>query len=169
MAMILTLRPDAPSFARLEPLRQAHFPASRNFIPVHVTLFQQLPPEALPRILTTLAGVAGRTAPLPFTAAKVLDFGKGAAIGLDMPGFDALHRTLARAWADVLTDSDTRRRKPHVTVQNKVSRDRAVRTLDALRAGFAPWDGTADALDLWRYRGGPWEAVSHVPLGVSAS
>jgi hypothetical protein len=44
-----------------------------------------------------------------------------------------------------------------VTVQNKVPKEEARTCMEALRAGFAPWDGTAVGLELWRYRGGPWE------------
>ncbi len=162
--MILTLAFDSASFAILEQARQRHFPPARNFIPAHLTLFQQLPEPSAPALARYLNCIAARTPPLGFALARVLDFGGGAAFGLDMPGHDALHDRLRRGWRRHITASDDRRRTPHVTVQNKVARDVALATLDALRRDFAPWPGTADRLLLWHYRGGPWEAAGAFPL-----
>ncbi|WOI56813.1 2'-5' RNA ligase family protein [Palleronia sp. LCG004] len=167
MAMILTFGFDATSFARLEPLRQRHFPAARNFIPVHVTLFQQLPEGEEVRILTDLAAHAGRGA-LPFTATGITDFGGGAAVDLDCAEGVALQESLRAGWRDILSDSDDRKRKLHVTVQNKVGRNEAKATQAALRAEFTPWEGTLDRLILWTYRGGPWERIATIPLGEPA-
>ena len=163
MAMILTFGFDAESFARLAPLRERHFPPSRNYLPVHVTLFQQLPEAQLSRITVDLAR-AGRRSPLPFAATKILDFGGGAAVDLACEAGVELQQDLRRGWSDILTDSDDRKRKLHVTVQNKVDRDTAKATQDMLRAGFTPWEGTLDRLILWHYRGGPWERIATIPL-----
>lgn len=163
-AVILTLGFDSDSFARLEPLRQRYFPPERNFIPAHLTLFQQLPDSHLPRLLADLGREARATPPLPFTATGILDFGGGAAVELDHPPAKALHARLRAAWRDVLTASDDRARKLHVTVQNKVDRETARATQAALRAGFRPWRGVADRLLLWHYRGGPWEPAGKFPL-----
>ncbi|EKE45719.1 hypothetical protein OCGS_0138 [Oceaniovalibus guishaninsula JLT2003] len=162
--MILTLGFDPGSFARLEPLRQRYFPPSRNFIPVHITLFQQLDPVLLNRIVGDIAFVCDTTPPLPFTARGILDFGGGAAVDLDMPGADPLHDALRRRWRGTLTASDDRRRRWHVTLQNKADRGTALATQAALRAGLVPWDGLADRLILWHYRGGPWERIATFPL-----
>lgn len=164
MAMILTFGFDSVSFARLEPLRQRHFPADRNFIPVHVTLFQQLPDAALPRLLGDLATVASATPPLPFDATGIVDFGGGAAVEIVCPHGRDVQSRLRRTWSDILTRSDDRTRRLHVTVQNKVDRDTARATQDELRAGFAPWRGLFDRLLLWHYRGGPWERAGTFPL-----
>ncbi|PZX19929.1 2'-5' RNA ligase superfamily protein [Palleronia aestuarii] len=164
MALILTFGFDSASFARLEALRQRYFPPARNFIPAHLTLFQQLPEHAMDDLLATLARTAKATAPLPFTATGILDFGGGAAIALDAPGAGRLQGDLRTAWEDVITASDDRARKLHVTVQNKVDRETAKATQATLRAGFAPWDGVLDRLILWHYRGGPWERIATCPL-----
>ena len=164
MALILTLGFDSRSFARLAPLRERHFPPARNFIPVHVTLFQQLPVGHLNRLLGTLAHEGGTTPALPFTTTGILDFGKGAAVGMSCPPARALQGRLRAAWSDILTDSDDRARELHVTLQNKVDRDTARATQVALRAQFAPWEGLFDRLLLWHYRGGPWERAGTFPL-----
>lgn len=164
MALILTLGFDSGSFARLAPLRERFFPTARNFIPVHVTLFQQLPSDQVNRLLGSLAQEARTTPALPFAATGILDFGGGAAVTLSCPPANDLQGRLRAAWSDLLTDSDDRSRKLHVTVQNKVGRDTARATQAALRAGFAPWEGMFDRLLLWHYRGGPWERAGTFPL-----
>lgn len=164
MALILTLGFDSASFARLEPLRERHFPAARNFLPVHVTLFQQLPDAALLRILGDLAAAAARTTALPFAATGIRAFGRGAAVEIACPAAQDLHAGLRRNWSDLLTDSDDRARQLHVTVQNRADRDLARATLAELRAGFSPWRGLFDRLLLWHYRGGPWERAGTFPF-----
>ena len=164
MALILTLGFDPDSFARLEPLRQRYFPPARNFIPVHVTLFQQLPESDLNRVIGTLAHTAMGEAPLPFRTTGILDFGGGAAVDLECAPACALQTRLRNAWSDILTDSDDRARKLHVTIQNKADRDTAKVTQEALRTDFQPWDGVFDNLLLWHYRGGPWERAGTFPF-----
>ncbi len=162
--MILTLGFDSASFARLAPLRERHFPPARNFIPVHVTLFQQLPDSALVRITGDLARAAAETPALPFEATGIRDFGGGTAIDIACPPARDLQARLRQGWSDILSRSDDRARQLHVTVQNKVDRATARATQAELRAGFAPWRGLFDRLLLWHYRGGPWERAGDFPL-----
>ncbi|WP_422073064.1 2'-5' RNA ligase family protein [Tranquillimonas rosea] len=164
MALILTLAFDAASASRFEHARQAHFPPDRNLIPAHLTLFQQLPSDRIDEVATRLGAVTADTPPLPFTVDGILDFGRGAAYRLDMPGFAAFHGALRAAFGGLLTAQDDRRRKPHVTIQNKVDRATAEATQAALREGFSPWRGLAHAALLWHYRGGPWEAAGEFQL-----
>ncbi len=46
-ALIVTAEFAQPDFAWLEGLRRAHYPADRNQVPAHLTLFHALPPSAL--------------------------------------------------------------------------------------------------------------------------
>ena len=45
-------------------------------------------------------------------------------------------------------------------MQNKVAPEVARALLASLQADFAAYDVQADGLALWRYLGGPWEAVA---------
>ena len=164
MAMILTLGFDSRSFARLAAERERHFPPARNFIQVHVTLFQQLADHAHLRLLADLAAEASTVPVLTFEATGIVDFGGGAAIEVACPSARELQTRLRRRWSDILTPGDDRPRQLHVTVQNKVYRDTARKTQAALRAGFTPWQGLFDRLLLWHYRGGPWEPAKTFPL-----
>ena len=54
--------------------------------------------------------------------------------------------------------------RPHITIQNKADPDEARRLLEQLEREFEPFDILAEGLLVWRYRGGPWEAVARLPF-----
>lgn len=164
MALILTLGFDSRSFAWFEQARQAYFPPGRNFIPAHLTLFQQLPDAERGQIGGACAALARRTAPLPFTAARLLDFGGGTGVALEMPGYVPLLTALRERWEPMLARQDRQARRPHVTVQNKVPRSVALIDRERIAERFTPFEGVADRLLLWHYRGGPWEALARYDL-----
>lgn len=155
--LILTLDLDRASFDRLDGLRRVHFPSHLNHIPAHVTLFHALPGAEEPAILLRLSGIVRDLAPMPLRVAAVMPLGRGTALRIEAPEGAALRARLAEAWRDWLTPQDRQGWRPHVTVQNKVAPEAARQLQEELRAGFAPWEATAEGLRLWRYRGGPWE------------
>jgi hypothetical protein len=156
--LIVTLDADAASAATFDALRQAHFPAARNMVPAHLTLFHALPGDALDHVRETLAAAALTTPPLPFRASGIVPLGKGGtAIRIDCPEAPALKRRLQHALALPLTPQDAGGMRPHVTVQNKVALEVAAATRARLGASFAPFAGRLVGLALWHYRGGPWE------------
>lgn len=158
--LILTLALDPALSRRLNAARERHFPAERNFIPAHLTLFHALPGERAGRILTDLRTETLRHPAGTATVTGLMNFGQGFAYRLDVPGLAAFHRRLQTLWRPWLTRQDARALRPHVTVQNKVDRDTARATLAAFRARFAPFGGTATGVTLWHYRGGPWEHIA---------
>lgn len=153
--LILTLKLDATTFAVLDGLRQAHFPAERNFLPAHVTLFHALPDRA--DVRDVLAAACAGVPAMPLTFPKVRFFGRGVAVDVDAPELLRLRKRLAEAWAADLTPQDRQPYKPHVTVQNKVSPEAARELFVRLSAAWSPLAGCGEGLLLWHYRGGPWE------------
>ena len=157
--LILTLAFDDAAQARFQAARDAHFPPDRNVVPAHATLFNHLPgdraAEVCDRIGMACAAVDG---PLPFEAVGIMPLGKrGCAYRLSCPGVEALRSRVGAGFA--LADQDRGARRLHVTVQNKADPAEAKATLEAVRAGFAPFAGRAVGVRLWWYRGGPWEAM----------
>ena len=160
--LIVTAEFDEPMQGRLEALRRAHFPPERNHIPAHCTLFHALPgameAEVLAR-LTLPGDRCARIGPPRFT-------GRGVALVVEAPGLAALRAALAREWQAVLTPQDRQGWRGHVTVQNKVAPE-AARALAARLQ--VDWQGSLEArlaaLRLWRYRGGPWEAITRIAAG----
>lgn len=166
--LILTLAFDEPTFARFDGERRRYFPETLNVIPAHVTLFHHLPGDRERGVIEAITALA-RTLPPPLVAVTGLRFtGRGVAYVLESEALAAFRARLAREFEPYLTAQDRQGWRPHVTVQNKVAPDVA-RALHAdLSAGFAPFRFTAPATLLWRYLGGPWDAVARLPFGENA-
>ncbi|ALN73615.1 2'-5' RNA ligase family protein [Aureimonas sp. AU20] len=167
--LILTLDMDPASFQRFDTERRRFFPPERNVLAAHLTLFHALPGAEEPGIVRHLAALAARTDALPFTVPGLRSLGRGVAYEVDCDGLLMLRRGLAAEWKHWLTPQDAQGFRPHVTVQNKVLSDEARHLLEALRAGFQPFEGSGTGLRLWRYRGGPWEAAGTFPFAAQAA
>lgn len=154
--LIATLRLDPEAQDRFDALRRAHFPAGRNVLAAHVTLFHALPADAADLVRADVAYVARRT-PFELMVVDVRSLGRGVAYVLSSPLLDALRGDLAARWRSHLTRQDAQGFRAHVTVQNKVTPEAARALLTRLRADFVPWTARAEGLDLWRYADGPWE------------
>ncbi len=157
--LVLTLQLDPASQARFDALRRAHFPPERNHLQAHVTLFHALPGEREDDVRAGVGAAAQRPA-YDVQVVRVRSLGTGVAFDLRSSELSAQRAGLARRWQPWLTPQDARPHAAHVTVQNKVTPDRARALLQELEAGFAPYAVRATGLALWRYLGGPWE-----PLG----
>ncbi len=158
--LILTLVLDAASQAFFDRLRRQHFPPERNVLDAHLTLFHALDGEQEAAILADIRAAVGPAFPIDVSGLRSL--GRGVAYTIVSDQLTALRGRLARAWAPMLTAQDQQRFAPHVTIQNKASSDDARALLATLRAGFTPFPATASGLALWRYKGGPWEAVDTI-------
>lgn len=152
---------DAATAGFFEARRRAHFPPRLNRIPAHLTLFHQLPGEEFDAVIRAV-GRAARRRPFPVTVDGLMPLGRGVAYAVASPALRELRRGLAQEFAPWLTGQDRQRFRPHVTVQNKVTPAEAQRTLAALSDGFVPFTGLAEGLQLWHYRGGPWQPAGAV-------
>jgi hypothetical protein len=155
--LIVTAVLADPAQARLDVLRTRHFPPERNHLAAHVTLFHALPGSARQAVAAALAEAVRRPAPAA-TVGPVRSLGRGVAFRIGSPDVLALRGELARRWDPWLTPQDRGKRELHATVQNTVSVE-AARALLAELAAVPPEPTTVVALGLWRYLGGPWEAL----------
>ena len=138
-------------------MRRLHYPAGRNRVPAHLTLFRQLPPGTGPELDRRLAACA-RAPPPQAAVAGILDLGEGTALRVESDALEALRDDLAEALHGLLTPQDQAPWRPHVTIQNKVE-PRAARALQRQLRGtlHLPRPLTLKGLAIWRYLGGPWE------------
>lgn len=164
--LILTLRLDPDSFARLDALRAQHFPPDRNLVPAHVTLFHALPGDEIDAVRSALADMCAATPAVPLLFPGVRPLGRGVAVEVDAPELVRLRKALAARWAGWLSPQDRQGYRPHVTVQNKVDPAAARRTFAHLAADWVPFAGRGEGLDLWYYRGGPWEPADGFDFGA---
>lgn len=153
----------ASDFAWLNGLRRAHYPAEKNQLDAHLTLFHHLPPSIEPELKRRLAGLT-RTTPPAAVADRMIKLGSGVAVGIRSPELLAIREELASAMADLLTPQDAAAWRPHVTVQNKVRPADAAALHASLTNDFRPRPVRIVALAAWWYRGGPWELICRRPF-----
>lgn len=149
-------------------LRRTHFPPERNVVPAHITLFHHLPPGVAGELNGLLADMVQTMPPVQARIDRLVSLGRGIALGVECPELLALRATLAERFACLLTPQDAARPRLHITIQNKVTPDKARETLTQLQAGFAPRAITIAALCTWYYRGGPWEPLARHPFRGAA-
>ena len=157
--LILSLEMDAQTFARLDALRRRHFPPERNVLAAHVTLFHALPGAESARITSDLLAVASATPAFDLRLSGVRFLGRGVAVAVTSDALREVRAALVNRWLDRIGPQDRQPFQPHVTVQNKVDPPTARALYERLRATWEPTTGRATGLQLWRYLGGPWEAV----------
>jgi hypothetical protein len=157
--IIVTALLGAEDLAWAESLRRAHYPAERNQLPAHLTLFHHLPPSALDALARLLMGEA-RTAARPAArVSRLIGLGQGVALGVDSPGLVAIRGRIADAMHGQLMPQDLAGWRPHITIQNKVAPSAAQALLRVLRPEFRPRPIAIEGLAAWWYRGGPWEPI----------
>jgi len=142
-----------------ERLRRAHYPAERNRVPAHATLFHALTPSCEEELRDALAGLARTYPPVPARLEAAFSLGGGTAFRIESRGMLQLRAELAERLSGLLTAQDAAPPRLHVTIQNKVS-PREARALQAeLARTFRPHDFRFAGLALHRYRNGPWDIV----------
>lgn len=159
---IVTLRMDAASQAFFERMRRQHFPPERNQIAAHLTLFHTLPDTA--EIREVLHWFATQQPAFYMSVTGLRSLGRGVAYVLKSPELEALHVELAQAFHDHLSPQDRQKFMPHVVIQNKAQPEQARSLLTQLQSTFKPFKVQAEALDLWHYLNGPWQAAKSFPF-----
>lgn len=147
----------------LQHLRQTHYPAGRNRVPAHFTLFHQLPPSLAGELSARLANATAAPPP-PAIVAGLMDLGQGTAFRIDSPALAAIRATLADAFHGLLMPQDRAPWRPHVTIQNKVEPGAARALRQQLAATFEPRPLQIRALASWRYLDGPWQKLKEHPF-----
>lgn len=155
------LPPDIQGWA--EGLRRAHYPPEKNHLHAHVTLFHAFAPSLMAELQRYLPRVVAEFAAPQGAVKGVMDLGKGTAIALDAPQLLTLRAIIAEHFHGSLTAQDLYEPRPHITIQNKVTKAEARALQATLAPVLAPWVAKGrfafPALDLYIYRGGPWEKV----------
>jgi 2'-5' RNA ligase len=160
--LILTLAMDEPAFDWFDDLRRRWFPPERNRVPAHLTLFHNLPGAELDAVQAVVRAMCAATGPMTLQVCGPHSLGRGVAYRLHSPELAAFRAVLADAFDPWLTPQDRQGFRPHVTVQNKVEPDEARLALEQLQAEFEPFDVLGEGVCIWRYLGGPWEALDRI-------
>lgn len=157
--LIVTADFAPPDFAWLEGLRRSHYPAEHNRVPVHLTMFQGLPPSAVEEVRQQLALYSA--GPPPRAALTgLMNLSSGVAFRVVSDELESIREAIADHFHGLLCATDAAGWKPHVTIQNKVSGKQARALLDELERDFRPRPLGIAGMSVHRYRGGPWETLA---------
>ena len=168
LPLILTLGLHPEEQARFDRLRTSHFPAERNHIQAHLTMFHHLPGDDAEAVMHSVRLAAASQPAFDVQATGLRSLGRGVAYTLASPPLTRLRAALASLWHGSLTAQDRQRWQPHITIQNKVLPAEAAALLATMQAGFSPFVVRAHSLLLWRYLGGPWEPAGCYPFCPAA-
>jgi 2'-5' RNA ligase superfamily len=162
-ALIVTAEIGSADLAWLDRLRRAHYPADRNRLPAHLTMFHALPPSAEGEARSTLSRLASGSRPRA-SIDDLMDLGGGIAFRIVSEDLDRIRRDLADHFHGLLGAQDSGGWRPHITIQNKVPPKEARALLTRLQADFRPRPLAISGLGLHRYLGGPWEKLAVYPF-----
>lgn len=157
-ALIVTGELAPPDFAWLNDLRRRHYPAERNQLPAHLTMFHAIPPSAESELRQLLRVMAEGSAPRAWIAG-VMNLGGGVALRIASDELDRIREELAQRLRGLLTAQDSAGWSAHVTIQNKVPPREARALIQALGNQFDGRPVRISGLGLHRYLGGPWEGL----------
>jgi len=158
-ALIVTAKIAPRDLAWLDQLRCAYYPAERNQLPAHLTMFYAMPPSAEGEVRATLSRLASESPPRA-SIEGLMDLGGGVAFRVASEDLDRLRRELAQSFQGLLSAQDSGGWRPHITIQNKVA-PKFARALKAqLERDFRPRSLAISGLGLHRYLGGPWENLA---------
>jgi hypothetical protein len=158
-ALIVTAEIAARDFGWLDQLRRANYPAERNYLPAHLTIFHALPPSAEAEARSTLSRIA--SGPPPRASIEgLMDLDGGVAFRLVSPELDRIRAELADHFHGLLGAQDSGGWRPHITIQNKVPPKEARALKTRLERDFQPRPLAIGGLGLHRYRDGPWEKLA---------
>ena len=157
--LIVTADFATDDFAWLEGLRRTHYPAERNVVPVHLTMFQGLPPSAAEEVKQELARHAGGPPPRAMIAG-LMNLSGGVAFRVVSDDLEAIREAIADHFHGLLCAPDAAGWRPHVTIQNKVAPRQAKQLHEELERGFRQRPLGIAGLSVHRYRRGPWESLA---------
>jgi hypothetical protein len=158
-ALIVTAEIGPSDLSWLDQLRRAHYPAERNRVSAHLTMFHALPPSAEREARSSLARFASEPSPKA-SIEGLMNLGGGVAFRVVSTDLDRIRRDLAEGFRGLLGAQDSGGWRPHVTIQNKVPTTHARALIERLDAQFRPRSLAIGGLGVHRYLDGRWERIA---------
>jgi len=147
----------------IQQLRRDHYPADRNQVPAHLTLFHHLTPSVAPELSSRLASATAAPPPRA-EIVGIMDLGQGTALRVESDDLEVIREIIAEGLHGLLTPQDMAPWQPHITIQNKVQPREARRLQAQMKENFEPRPLAIRALASWRYLGGPWDPIKTHPF-----
>ena len=167
--IILTASMEVGAQSFFDERRERYFPADRNWLDAHITLFHALPGECHLHVSDILARQTASTTVIAASVTGIRNLGGGVAYVIRSDSLSAFRGILEQEFASWLTPQDRQKFNPHVTVQNKVTRTEARQTEAILAAEFSRFELAITGVGAWRYDGGPWAREADYAFHRSAT
>lgn len=155
--LVLTFCLDEASQARLDAWRARYFPAERNYLKAHLTVFHQLPGQQISQISQQLEEFAAEQETISIEFSRLITRQGFVGIAIDSQLIHEARSKLSSMFGTLLRAQDKQGYKPHVTITNLGSPRDAMSCMAEMEKIFLPWEGEVKGLNLYHYRGGPWE------------
>lgn len=162
--IIMTAIMGKQDLAWADGLRRQYYPAERNVLPAHITLFHHLPPQAFREIKQAVKEMTQYGAPPVTSLQRLIHLGSGVAYQLHSPDLLEMRMELADRFHGLLVAQDQQTPRLHITVQNKVSAKEAKELLTRLSLDFELRPFQIKGLALHYYMDGPWQTIGEWPF-----
>jgi hypothetical protein len=158
--IILTATMGAADQSWANKLRSAHYPAERNHVDAHITLFHHLPPSAYVELKARIA-ILVKEYPAPIAKIdSIINLGRGVAFHIVSAELVAVRAYLADIFYDLLTPQDKAEPRLHITIQNKVEPAKTRALIAELERSFVKRPLSITGLSAFYYKGGPWSPIA---------
>ncbi|AOF92567.1 2'-5' RNA ligase family protein [Sinorhizobium sp. RAC02] len=154
--VIITARIEQADLLPFDALRSRHFPAKRNFLRAHLTMFHKLPCEEVENIRACVRTEAAGHRPILAEVSAVRHLGAGTAFTITSPELMEIRSNLRAHLLPTLGPQDRQTWRPHITVQNGVPHTQADVLFEMLSEDFVPCQIRIIGIDIWQYLDGPW-------------
>ncbi|MEJ7610465.1 MAG: 2'-5' RNA ligase family protein [Ferruginibacter sp.] len=161
--LILTLNIDEVAHSFFAAQRRLYFPPHINYLDAHLTLFHNLPSDDT--LIAEALNVFANREPFELRMSGVRHIGKGVVYTLISDELQQLHTTMQKTFSTMISGKDTQKLWPHITVQNKVTANKADLLYKKLLKEYEPFPVTATGFSTWLYLKGPWEKVTEYSFG----
>jgi 2'-5' RNA ligase len=163
-SLILTVLIDEKAQIYFDNLREEHFPAERNYLKAHLSLFHNLPQEDL--IYKTLEEIGEHRGAFDLQVKGIVSIGNGVAFKIESRQLQEIHASLQKHFDWCLIPQDRQKLWPHITIQNKVCVEQVKLLKAFLEQDFKPMTIQARGFVLWEYLNGPWALHKVFNFGI---
>jgi hypothetical protein len=153
---ILTAKVDKNSQNLLNHLRAEYFPAHRNFLDAHLTLFSHYPVFDLSNPYFSHLLPEKK---MSVSFEQVFYTGMGFAVEVKSPELEVLRSQMLSLLRPAAPGVESSTNKLHVTIQSEVDPRRAINSFEAFSKTWAPVLGEIEGIEVWRPLSGPWGFV----------
>ncbi|KAI4231101.1 MAG: hypothetical protein L6R40_007840 [Gallowayella cf. fulva] len=156
---IIALKTDPAHHKVVTALRNTYFPTKRNKLTAHIALFRALPGSQLQSIRQVVQNLVRQTRSFPISTGEPFLMARGVGISADVQPANHIFQTLKEKWHRFLSKQD-HTFDAHYTIQNKVEKSVAEKTLEEVQSSFRGSEGTVTGLLLYFYDREYWKLLN---------